>query len=146
MKAFTSRTNSLVLTLIALLAVIVPGLKAKVFDGGVDSANLGKGDWIYFMSVATNKLGGNVPSVTDIPSLMQFKKSKGIDYIVVKMGTGSTNFNGGGPGPQFNKELIDEAHKAGLKIFGYTRSYGDDIAGEAAMAIECYEMGADGFV
>lgn len=145
MKTFISRTVSLLAKVSLALAICVPSLQAKIFDGGVDSANLGKGDWIYFISQATNRLGGNVSSVTNIPSLMQYKKSKGIDYILVKMGTGSTNFNGGGPGPQFNKNLIDEAHKAGLKIFGYTRSYGDDIAGEVAMAMECYEMGADGF-
>ena len=121
-------------------------LQAKVFDGGVDSANLGKGDWIYYVSQATNKLGGAVNSVTNIPSLMSFEKSKGMEYIIVKAGTGSTNFEGGGTSPQFNAELINAAHAAGLKIFAYTRSYGDDIPGEVAMAADCYNLGADGFV
>lgn len=146
MMTFKSRTATLLLKVAFVLAVCIPNLHAKVFDGGVDSANLGKGDWIYFVSQATNKLGGHVASVTDIPSLMQYKKSKGMDYILVKMGTGSTNFNGSGTSPQFNQELVDEAHKAGLKIFGYTRSYGDDIPGEVAMAMDCYELGADGFI
>ncbi len=146
MKTYFSRLKPTLLTTALLLATAVPTLQAKIFDGGVDSANLGKGDWIYFISMATNKLGGSVPAVTNIPSLMQYKKSQGIDYIMVKMGTGSTNFNGGGPGPQFNKALIDEAHTAGLKIFGYTRSYGDDVPGEVQMAKDCYELGADGFI
>jgi hypothetical protein len=44
-------------------------------DGGIDPANLGKGDWIYYTSMATNKLGGNVSSVTNENSLMLFYKS-----------------------------------------------------------------------
>src|SRR5688572_33079546 len=105
MKCFTSRTHPLYLFIALMLVLIAPTLSAKIFDGGVDSANLGKGDWIYFVSQATNRLGGNVSSVTDIPSLMQYYKTQGIDYIIVKAGTGSTNFNGGGSSPQFNTEL-----------------------------------------
>lgn len=142
MKTPSFRTLFLALGSIALAF----NSSAKVFDGGVDSANLGKGDWIYYISQATNQLGGNVPSVTDIPSFMSYEKSQGMKWIVVKMGTGSTNFNGGGSTPQFNEALIDEAHKVGLQIFGYTRSYGDDIPGEVAMAANCYNMGADGFI
>jgi hypothetical protein len=130
-----------------LLSLTAPNpASAKIFDGGVDSANLGKGDWIYFISMATNQLGGNVPSVTSIPTFMQYEKDQGMNYIIVKMGTGSTNFNGGGSSPQFNPALVNAAHAVGLKIFGYTRSYGNDIPGEIAMAGDCYSMGADGFV
>ena len=32
--------------------------RAVIRDGGIDPANLGKGDWIYYMSAATNRLGG----------------------------------------------------------------------------------------
>ncbi|MDB6024965.1 MAG: hypothetical protein JWM68_1188 [Verrucomicrobiales bacterium] len=119
---------------------------ATIFDGGVDSANLGKGDWIYFMSAATNQLGGNVPSVTNIASFMAFEKSQGINYIIVKAGTGSTNFNGDGSSPQFTSNLVAQAHAVGLKIFGYTRSYGSDVPGEINVASYCFNRGADGFV
>ena len=125
---------------------LTPNASGKIFDGGVDSANLGKGDWIYYVSQATNKLGGNVTSVTNIPSLMSYYASQGVDYIIVKAGTGSTNFNGGGSSPQFNSNLVYQAHAAGVKIFAYTRSYGDDIPGEVQMAADCYNLGADGFV
>ncbi len=117
-----------------------------ILDGGIDPANLGKGDWIYYVSQATNKLGGNVTSVTNIPSFMAYEKNKGMNYIIVKSGTGSTNFNGGGTSPQFNSNLIAQAHAAGLKIFSYTRSYGDDVPGEIALATNDLAMGADGFV
>ena len=119
---------------------------AAIFDGGVDSENLGKGDWIYYVSDATNQLGGNVPSVTNIPSFMAYEKSVGINYIIVKAGTGSTNFNGGGTSPQFTSNLVYHARAAGLKIFAYTRSWGSDVQGEIDMATACFNLGADGFV
>jgi hypothetical protein len=42
----------------------------QIRDGGIDPSNLGKGEWLYYMSSATNQLGGYVPSVTDENSLM----------------------------------------------------------------------------
>ena len=32
-------------------------VRAQIRDGGINPANLGNGDWIYFLSAATNKLG-----------------------------------------------------------------------------------------
>ncbi|MDQ6630359.1 MAG: hypothetical protein M3Y82_01205 [Verrucomicrobiota bacterium] len=118
---------------------------AVLFDGGVDSANLGKGDWIYYMSEATNQLGGHVTSVVDIPTLMNYEKSQGMIFLIVKAGTGSTNFPSDS-NIQFTKALVNEAHGAGLKIFGYTRSNGIDVLGEIALATRIYNLGADGFV
>ena len=48
--------------LFALLAFVLatPTAHGQIRDGGIDPWNLGKGDWIYFMSAATNKLGGNM--------------------------------------------------------------------------------------
>src|SRR5688572_9756577 len=76
----------------SLLLASPPEAGAKLCDFGVDSENLGKGDWIYFMSQATNKLGGNITSVTNISSLMNYYKNKGFQFIIVKAGEGSTNF------------------------------------------------------
>ncbi len=119
---------------------------AKIFDGGVDSENLGKGDWIYYLSMATNHLGGHVSSVTSINTLMDYYVSQGLKWFVVKAGTGSTNFNGSGSTPQFTSTLVNAAHAKGLKIFGYTRSYGDNIQGEIDIATRCFNLGADGFI
>jgi hypothetical protein len=116
-------------------------------DGGVNPANLGKGDWIYFLDAATNKLGGSVPSVVNIPTLMAYYKSVGMQYIIIKAGTGSTNFTGGLPGTnQFTSNLVYHAHAAGLLIFPYTRSYADDVQGEINMAAGCFALGADGWI
>ena len=130
----------------ALLVGLIPALAAPLRDGGIDPSNLGKGDWIWYVSAATNKLGGNVPSVVNLPTLMNFYKSQGLQYVIVKAGTGSTNFNGGFTSPQFNSNLIFQAHAAGLWIFAYTRSYMDDIPGEVNLAANCFALGADGFV
>lgn len=106
----------------------------------VDPFNMGKGDWIYFLSMATNKLGGNVPGVTNITSLMNYERLQGMQFVVVKAGDGGTIWT------QFNSELVDAAHAAGLKIFGYGRVFGTNIAGEVAVATNVLALGADGFV
>lgn len=138
--------NLILVGALSLLAQLTPNAFAKLFDGGVDSENLGKGNWIFIVGNATNKVGGMVPSVLDIPSLMSYLKNQGINYVIVKAGTGSTNYNGTGSSPQFTSNLVFQAHQVGVKIFAYTRSYGDDVPGEINMAINCFNMGADGFV
>jgi hypothetical protein len=139
--------RSLRLGLVLLFSLASSGEAQPVIrDGGINPANLGKGDWIYFVSQATNKLGGAAPSVVNIPTLMTFYKAQGLQYVIVKAGTGSTNFNGSEPSAQFNSNLVYHAHAAGLLIFAYTRSYDDDVAGEIAMASRCFALGADGWV
>ncbi len=107
---------------------------------GVDPSNMGKGDWIYFLSMATNKLGGNVPGVTNLSSLMSYERLQGMQFIVVKAGDGDTIWD------QFNAELVNSAHSAGLKVFGYGRVFGTNIPGETAVATNVLALGADGFV
>lgn len=125
---------------------------APIRDYGVDPANLGKGDWLSYLQYATNnfrdpKLPGIAPvkSVVDVPTLFAYEKSLGMDYVIVKAGSGSTNYMLGRK-PQFTTNLVRQAHAAGLKIFGYTRSYGQDIQGEINLATYVYNCGADGFV
>ena len=135
------------LELALLFSLVSPGGTQPIIrDGGINPANLGKGDWIYYVSQATNKLGGAIPAVVNIPTLMSFYKSQGLQYVIVKAGTGSTNFNGSEPSAQFNSNLVYHAHAAGLLIFAYTRSYDDDVPGEIAMASHCFALGADGWV
>src|SRR5688500_13002090 len=109
------------LTLLAavFLSLISQTSFAVIRDGDIDPANLGNGDWIYYTSMATNKLGGNVSSVTNETSLMQFYKSQGIRYIVVKAATSNELFNGSYSFPQFNTNLCNVARANGIKIFGY---------------------------
>ena len=121
--------------------------QVPIRDGGINPANLGKGDWIWHVSWATNKLGGVAPSVVNFPTLMSYYKSQGLHYTIVKAGTGSTNFFGDKhSAPQFNSNLVYHAHAAGMLIFAYTRSYDDDVQGEIDMAARCFAVGADGWV
>jgi len=140
-------TTKLVLSGSLLLAAMSfnPNASAKLLDNGIDSANLGKGDWIYFMSQATNKLGGHVTTVHDIPTLMSYEKSQGMKYVIIKAGEGSTNFPTTGAA-QFTSNLCYQAHTAGLKIFGYTRSYGVNIPGEISIITGAIAKGADGYL
>lgn len=134
------------LALLCCLACRGTAQSVVIRDGGINPADLGKGDWIYFLSQATNRLGGAVPTVVNVPTLMAYYKSQGLQYIIVKAGTGSTNFNGSGTTPQFDSNLVHQAHAAGLLIFAYTRSFDDDVPGEIAMAERCFALGADGWI
>jgi hypothetical protein len=145
-RRFAFRAGAGVALAFALIVAPCLSARAGLLDGGVDPANLGKGDWIYVLSQATNHLGGVAPAVHDLPSLMSFYKATGFDYVIVKAGTGSVDFNGGFFSPQFDSNLVWQAHAAGLRIFGYTRSLGADVPGEIRLASRVYALGGDGFV
>ena len=123
-----------------------PAARGAIRDGGIDPANLGKGEWVYYMSSATNNLGGNVASVTNETSLMLYLKSQGIRYVIVKAATSDQLFNGSYSFPQFTNRLVNIAHACGMLIFGYNRSYGADLAREIRIADYVFQQGADGFV
>jgi Purple acid Phosphatase, N-terminal domain/Fibronectin type III domain len=145
MKTVISRVFSpFILILLVFSSSIFTTIQAQALDNGIDPANLGKGDWIYFLSSATNKLGGNVPSVTSVATLMSYEKSQGMSYIVVKAGDAGTEFPASNP--QFTTSLVNAAHTAGLKIFAYSRSWGTNVNSEITLATTMLGRGADGFV
>jgi len=131
------------------LGVFMPGyrlLAAPIRDGGIDPANLGKGIWMFSVTDATNQVGGHVTSVTNLNSLMQYYRSAGIRYCIVKAATNDKLFNGCFTGPQFTSNLVSAAHANGIWAFGYNRSYGSNIVGEVSIADYVFNQGADGFV
>jgi hypothetical protein len=99
-----------------------PDAHGQIRDGGIDPWNLGKGDYVYAMTDATNRLGGHISSVTNENSLMLFYKSQGIRYFIVKAATNDKLFGDCYPGPQFTSNLVNMAHTNGILIFGYNRS------------------------
>jgi len=119
---------------------------AQIRDGGIDPANLGKGEWLWYMSSATNQLGGYVSSVTNENSLMLFLKSQGTRYVIVKAANSDQLFYGSYTHPQFTSNLVDAAHAHGLWIFGYNYSYGQNIPAEIPLADYVFNQGADGLV
>src|ERR1043166_4560933 len=137
-----------ILPIIALLTLAssTTDALAQIRDGGIDPWNLGKGDWIYYMSAATNKLGKNISIVTNETSLMLWYKSQGVRYIIIKAATSDTLFNGSYNHPQFTSHLVDIAHANGILIMGYNRSYGQNVPAEIAISDYVFNQGADGFV
>ena len=129
---------------IAGLLLFAATQNLRALDNGVDPYNLRKGDWVYVLSTATNHLGGNVSSVTSVATLMSYEASQGMNWIVIKSGEGSTNFPNGTQ--QLTSSVITAAHNAGLKIFGYTRSYGVNVGGEIKIATNTMVLGADGYI
>ena len=114
-----------------MVCQLITSAQGVIRDGGIDPANLGKGEWIYQMHHAIAQCNGNVPSVTNVPSLMIYLKNQGVRYIIVKAGTGADLFGVPGFNPQFTSSLVDQAHAAGLWIFGYNRSYATNTVGES---------------
>jgi hypothetical protein len=112
----------------------------QVRDNGVDPAALGKGDWIWQLPTCTNRLGGYVGSVTDLQSLLDWEKSHGMQWIAVKCGDGGSLWS------QFTADLVNRAHAAGLKIFGWAYAYGNNVSGEINVARNALSQGADGFI
>jgi hypothetical protein len=118
--------------------------------GGVDPYNMGKGDWIWQISSAMTNTG-----TTTVAELATYLKNKGMKWIIVKGGDGN---NGPGEGlyAQWNKDLVDTFHDAGLKIFGYHFTYGGvtpngknaptTLAGEKAVRDEIMSFNPDGLI
>ena len=128
------------------LLITASSASAAIRDGGIDPANLGKGEWIYSIMDCTNHLGGHANSVTNENSLMLFYKNQGVRYVMVKTGTGDTLYNGCYGFPQLTANFVNVAHANGIWVFGYNRSYATNTAGEVAIADYVFNVGADGFV
>jgi hypothetical protein len=130
--------------IILSLACLSP-VQGQIRDGGVDPRNLGKGEWIYILANAVNHLGGPVPAVSNLSSLMIYQKNQGVQYLIIKAGDGATKFPTDG-NPQLTSDVVNAAHAAGVKIFGYNRSFGTNIPGELSISDYVFNQGADGFV
>jgi hypothetical protein len=118
---------------------LVQPLESRLFlsANGIDPYNLGKGDWIWYMSSARANL-----NVTSNLAVFQALKAKGMNWVIVKASQ-ETNSDFAG---QFNATLINQAHSAGLKIFGYQYVKGADPSGEATAAKAVIAKGADGLI
>jgi hypothetical protein len=102
---------------------------------GIDPYNLGKGDWVWQIASARSNVGAS----TNL-ALFQYLKNKGMKWVTVKAGDGTSIWS------QFTTQLVNDAHSAGLKIFGWSYQYGADPASEANVAKAALAKGADGFI
>lgn len=130
-----------------LLALLFAALSssAVIRDGAIDPSNLSRGTWIYILPNAINGLGGNVPSVNSLSGLMAYMKNQGLQYVGMKAAQADTIFTVSG-NPQFTPAVVEAAHAAGLKIFGYIYTTGANVPGEIAMADYIFQQGADGLI
>ena len=131
--------------LVIILLAFASRAAAVIRDGGIDPANLGRGSWIYILPNATAGLGGNVPAVSNLTSLMIYMKNQGLQYVTFKAAQADTVFTVGG-NPQFTPAVVAAAHAAGLKAFGYIYTTGANVPGEIAMADYIFQQGADGLI
>jgi hypothetical protein len=118
--------------------VIVRRPQTDRLDRGVDAANLGKGDWIWRVPESAVSLG---LASTDVQGMINQAKAAGLKWITVKCG------DRGNVWTQFNTDLINRAHAAGLLIFGWAYVYGGaDTDAEINVALNALNLGADGFI
>ncbi|HVM49315.1 MAG TPA: hypothetical protein VMU04_14895 [Candidatus Acidoferrum sp.] len=137
------------MTALLLLSAVGPA-SAVIRDGGIDPANLGQGGWLYLLHDATNHLSpNNIPAVTNENSLFQYLKGRGLQYVIMKVGTSNALYydnNYSRTTPILNSNTVYLAHANGLKIFGSNRSWGNDLPGETNIANYTFTNGADGFI
>ncbi len=117
----TMKNRSLRRTTIALSLAVVGGLagpaagaKVPIRDNGVDPYHLGKGDYVWIPSAGVNNNG-----FANLQQLIDFEKSKGMKYLVVKSSQSDAGFTG-----NFTSDLVTRCHKAGLKIFAFPYAIG----------------------
>lgn len=104
----------------------------------VNPSNLGKGDWIWKMPETEVRLG-----VTNTQAVINYEVSMGMQWIAVKCGDGTNIWS------QFTSTLVNQAHAANLKIFGFAYAYGfnsNQVVGETSVATHALSLGADGLI
>ncbi len=112
--AARSRILATAFLLIGSLAVVVAAAKVPIRDNGVDPYHLGKGDYVWIPSLSVSNNG-----FSNLQQFIDFEKSKGMKYLVVKSSQSNAGFTG-----YFNSDLVTRCHKAGLKIFAFPYAIG----------------------
>jgi len=118
----------------AILLTASQGICANL-DNGVDPFNLGKGDWIWQVPQTQTAMG-----VTNIQGMIDYEKNRGMQWITVKCGDGGSIWT------QFDTNTVMRCHAAGMKIFGWAYSYGNNVQGEINVALNALNKGADGMI
>ena len=111
----------------------------KSLDNGVDSNNLGQGDWIWEMPSCESALGVSTPQ-----AVIDYEAANGMQWVAVKAGDGVNEWS------QWNSAVINEAHAKGLKIFAWVYAYGNSSgsseSAELAVAKWADSVGGDGLI
>lgn len=91
----------------------------------------GKGLWIRDLDKC---LEGNIDAI------IQKCKEYNISYLLIKNGDGTKLWT------QLTKEIVTALQNAQIKVFAWTYVSGTDPLAEAAVAVNCLDLGVDGFV
>src|SRR5665213_1326015 len=121
-----------------LSCLAAPQLMAGL-DNGVVVTNLGKGDWIWEMSVCETALGLSTPN-----QVIDYEAAQGMHWVTVKAGDGLNEWG------QWDTGIINEAHAKGMYIFGWVYAYGNSSgsseSGELNVAKWVDSVGGDGLI
>jgi len=111
-------------------------------DYGINPANLGKGDWIYQMTNCELALGVSTPQ-----AVLQYEANKGVQWVAVNGADGADTIDF----PQYNTNLIAQAHALGMKLFVWVYAYGNyynptNLPGEITAALTVLGENPDGLI
>jgi hypothetical protein len=123
------------------LEPLEPRRLLAVFANGIDSANLGNGEWIVdpataithaqtglggFSGWTTVALPAGYPSSgnNNMDKFFYWEKNvQGLEYVIVKAADGNGTYPVGGTAT-YTSQLLTSAHNAGLKVLPYFYIYG----------------------
>jgi hypothetical protein len=91
----------------------------------------GKGMWIWQPWKAEN---GNVQA------MVARAQAAGLTHIYVRTGSSVTGFDAG----PFLNSLLPEAHRAGIRVYGWQFPYLDDVGGDVVRALQAIKYGTPG--
>jgi hypothetical protein len=98
-------------------------------SGSASAGALGqKSMWIWYVASSN---GGSLPSI------ISTARHYGIGTLIIKSGDGTSYWS------QFSKSLVKSLHAAGLRVCGWQYVYGTKPAGEAKVAAQAAQSGAD---
>jgi hypothetical protein len=134
------RTGTIMITASGASGSPVTLTITQAAPGGTNTSPLsGKGDWITnTYSAIANNLNTVIHCRADDPAphtpqnqiqdlvqqLIDFEKSKGIQYLIVKAGEGNHLYPASPDCPKVDATFVQIVHNASLKLFGYHYVYG----------------------
>jgi hypothetical protein len=113
----------------------------------------GKGDWMVNIDTCIQ----NTPLTTHtLQGLIDWEKSKGIQFIIVKAGQGDHYFPSSSTYTKLDSTFVQICHTAGIKVFGFHYVYGGaydpfwdedtSVSQEIVIAQQILATGCDGLV
>ena len=130
-----SRRHGLAFTVVLTAAVSTGSTTAAAAEPAPPNVRgalpVGKGMWIWQPWKAE---GGNVQA------MIAKAKAAGLTHLYVRTGSSKTGFDAG----PFLESLLPEAHKNGIRVYGWQFPYLDDVSGDVVRALQAIKYGTRG--